>query len=548
MRNYNYHPFITEWMQAVERGYVHSCKEMKQLMSFIRTVLSDSNVEFRVEIVEEYVRIAEQYYFPLMPDQKFYAALILGLFYKDTGLLVFNQIFIMAGRGWGKNGFISTLVHFMISEHHGVRKYNVDIVATSEEQAMTSFCEVYDCIDEMGAKGKRLYQYNKTQIQDRKTKSILRFRTSNAKTKDGGRPGCVIFDEIHQYENYQNIKVFTGGLGKVDLPRRIYITSDGEVRDGVLDDYKERCRKILMGEIKHNGFLPIIMKLDTIQEVGKKELWDKANPRINYNLTLKHEIETEYEEMLENESLKEAFITKRMNLVYISKTRTVCEWEDLMTACKQSWPDLIGEKCIGSIDFAELSDFASAGLRLKKNGKHYFRQHTWIHEKALQLKNYNIDIDECVRMGWATIVKEKDHLTIPAELIAEWFHEQAAAGYYIQKIKIDNFRWPVVKEVLEKAGLPEIELVRSGPITYNKVAPVIDNLFANQQLGLEDDKLMRWYIWNTAREKDKKGNINYYKIEPERRKTDGFFCFVHGLIEDELEETKELQFYDVVTY
>ena len=548
MRRYKYHEYINDWMRAVEQNKVHSCKEIKQLMPLIRTVLDNPNVEFRAHHVEEYVRITEKYYFPLMPDQKFYASLILSLFYKDTGELVFPTVFIMAGRGWGKNGFITSLATYMMEESHGVHKYNIDIVATAEDQAMTSFNEMYDFVVDLGDKGKKLYDYNKTRITNRKTRSQLRFRTSNAKTKDGGRPGCVIFDEIHAYEDYENIKVFTGGLGKVPHPRRIYITTDGEVREGVLDDYKERATRILEGETEHNGFLPIIMKLDSIQEVGKPELWDKANPRINHNSTLKTQIESEFEEMLEIESLKEAFITKRMNLPYVSKTRTVCTWEDLVACCELPYPNISGLNFTGSVDFADLRDFASAGIRTKKDGKHIYLEHSWVHENSLELTNYNIDIQEAVKEGWLTVVKKNEHATIPPDLIADWFLEQASEGYHITKIKVDGFRYPALKECFEGRGLPEVQLIRSGYISHNKVAPVLDKIFANHEIILPDSKLFRWYVWNVKREVDKKGNISYYKIEPIKRKTDGFFCLLHNLIDDDLEEVRPIKIYNVMTY
>lgn len=546
-RTYRYHPFITEWLRDVEQGKVHACKEQKQLMPLVRKVLDDPNVKFDPYHPEEYARITEKYFFKLMPDQKFYAALILGLTYKDTGLLVFDQIFLMAGRGWGKNGFISSLAFYFTTSNYKVKNYNVDIVATSEDQAKTSYEDIYNVIEELGEKGKRIYDYNLKKIKNRKYKSTIRYKTSNAKTKDGGRPGCVIFDEIHAYENYDQIKVFTGGLGKVPFPRRIYITTDGEIRDGVIDDYKERAARILDGEEEHNGFLPIIMKLDNLQEVGKENLWDKANQRINYDATLKNEIKTEYLEMLSNESLKEAFITKRMNIPYISQVKTVCTREDLMFACKNhEWIDLREKTCIGSIDFADLRDFASAGLRWKIGGKTYFKQHSWIHEKSLELTNYNINIRECVEKGWVTIVKKDEHLTIPPSLIAEWFLQKADEGIYISKIKGDSFRMNALKETFEKMGLPEIEEVRSGSYSHNKTAPIIDTIFANQTIVLEDDKLMRWYIWNTKREVDKKGNVTYKKIEPVKRKTDGFFCLLHSLIDDDLEESSELISYDPI--
>ena len=532
MKNYKYHEYIDNWMLKVERGKVHSCREQKALMPFLRTILDSEEIEIKSKEIYDAVNLMEKYFFELIDFQKFITALIVGVFYKETQLLVFNQIFIMMGRGSGKNGFVSALSFYFMSDKHNIKQYHVDIVATSEEQAQTSFFDVYDIIDE-NKRIQKLFHYTKEKITFNKTKSTLKFRTSNAKTKDGGRPGCVIFDEIHQYGNYDNIKVFTGGLGKKPRPRRIYITTDGELREAVLDNFKDRAKRILSGEIPHGGFLPIIFKMDSIQEVGKPNLWDKAIPRIEYDLDLKTQIATEYEEMLEDAGMKEAFITKRMNIPYASEDKVAVSWEEILDTKNHEWPDLEGSPCIGTLDYADLKDFASCGLYLKYNGKRFFKQHTFIHYKSLEFTRYNIDINEAVKNGWATIVKDTPIIT--PGVIAKWFMEQSST-YSIKKVVGDRFRITAIQEAFEEAGIP-FEGLFFGSISQNKIHPIVTRMFAERSIALEDDKLMRWYINNTGVKKDGKGNYTYFKIDPKKRKTDGFFSLLHGIhSDDQLED------------
>lgn len=61
---------------------------------------------------------------------------------------------------------------------------------------------------------KKNFYWNKEEIINLKTKSKIKFRTNNPKGKDGLRSGKVDFDEIHAYQNWENINVFTTGLGK----------------------------------------------------------------------------------------------------------------------------------------------------------------------------------------------------------------------------------------------------------------------------------------------------------------------------------------------
>lgn len=544
MTNYRYHEYIDTWIELVENGKVHTCEEQKLLIDFVKKVLDDPNVYIDHERIYESVRVVEDYFpFELIHFQKFLFCFVDGVFYKDTGDLVFDDHFWYMGRGSGKNGLISCVSFYLQSDKHGVKNYNIDIVATSEEQAKTSFDEVYQVIED-NPKLQRFFTYTKELITFKKTNSKLRFRTSNAKTKDGGRPGAIIFDEVHQYENYDNIAVHLGGLGKVPKPRRFYITTDGEVRESVLDDLKEKSLRVLRGEDPHNGFFPFICKMDSEDEVNNPELWEKAIPRINHDKTLKRTVLKEYNDMKQSSELVVAFYTKRMNLPKQDKAKAVASWEEIK-ATNQAIPDLAGNECIGAIDFSDLRDFCSVGLLFKHEGKRIFIQHTFIHEKSLQMTKFNIDIQEAVDLGLATIVKGAP--IIPEDIVYNWFAEQSEF-YVIKKVVADRHRITALKDKFDAEGL-ELQGIASGYITHSKLHPIITKLFAENKLIFGDDKLMRWYCNNVYVDTDKKGNKSYLKIEPIKRKTDGFFAFLHAMsVEEELIEASNNYMLGTITF
>ncbi len=533
-RTYNYHPYISIWMRNVEQGLIPSCNEQKLLMKFLRPILDSDRVEFRSRDIEKSISMLERHFpFNMHDYQKFRFAIFYGLYEKGTDFPVFNENFNMWGRGTGKNGTASMDSFFLVSEFNGIRKYDVNFVATSEDQARTSPDEIRDVLENNPKLYKKLFYWNKVDIKYKKTASNIKYLTANAKTKDGGRPGAVIFDEVHQYENYDIINVLTGGLGKVAKPRIIYLTTDGYVRDSVIDDLKKKSLRVLKGEEDHNGFFPFIFKMDNIQEFGKPELFAKAIPRLDYDSTLKRQVMKEYNNALYNDDLKEAFILKRLNLAYESKSKTVTSWENLIKACKQKMPDLDGLECIGSVDFAEIEDFCSVGLTFKKDGKHIFTEHTFIHEESIKSKKYEkIDINLLEKEERITVVR--GYPVIPTDMIAEWFMKMANK-YYIKKVYADRFKYVALKDSFEKVGL-ELVGVPNGTISHNQLAPVISDMFANGNVILDDNKLIRWYFWNVKVVTDKKGNKSYEKIEPLKRKTDGFFSFLHGLIATELND------------
>ena len=49
--------------------------------------------------------------------------------------------------------------------------------------------------------------------------------------------------------------------------------------------------------------------------------------------------------------------------------------------------------------------------------------------------------------------------------------------------------------------------------------------------------MMRWYTWNVKAVTDKKGNVNYEKIEERSRKTDGFMAMAAAIsAEDKIKQ------------
>lgn len=526
-------------MHKIEKRKIPSCKEQKLLMPFLRKVLDDPNTEIRADVINEGVELLHRYFpFKMHDFQLFRFAILYGLFRKDNGFPVFRQSFNMWGRGTGKNG-IAAMDAFYLSTSSGSNNYHVDIVANSEKQAKVSFRILYNLIKD-NQKLDRMFNRTKELITYGKTNSEIGYLTSNAGTKDGGQQGAIIFDEVHEYENRDIIDVLIGGLGKTDIPGRvIYLTTDGDVREAVIDELKEKSRQILEGERSHNGFLPIIFKLDNLTEVGKPELFVKAIPRLPYSAVLEDQVMSEYDDIDISSEAKEAFITKRMNLAYVSKEKSVASWEDVLATKDHVWPDFTGSECIGSVDYAELRDFASVGLHFKKDGKHYFKQHSFIHEESLKLTDYNVNVQESVEQGFATIVRGVP--IIPTDMIAEWFVEQAKT-FYIKKVYTDRFRFVPLKDSFEKIGL-ELDDIPNGYISHTKLEPIIARMFAEHTLVFEDDKMMRWYAWNVKVETDKKGNRSYLKINPEKRKTDGWFSFLHGLYGTEINgDLKEVPF------
>lgn len=541
--------YVDEYIQLYKSGKVKFNEERKLLVDYLeKYVLCRDDLYFDDDLIEKCIRFGEKWYFPLVPFDKFLIAFVF-LFYKNKRRVFYRKHLWMFGRGGGKNGLISVITHFLISELHGIENYNISIVANSEEQAKTSPDEIKNTVRAHETL-QRHFKSTETQTVCKKTGSILKYRTSNGETKDGLRDGAVVFDEIHQYASNKDVRVHISGLGKRPFPREFYIGTDGYVRDGFIDRMKEKALKVLKGEARPNALFPFICKLDSEQEVDDPSNWEKANPMLSeprgeYAQGLYETILEEYEDLEDDPSNREEFMTKRMNLPVQDLERSVAKWEEIL-ATNRPIPDLQGRECIGALDFASIRDFAACGLLFRDGDDYIFITHSFVRKEFADIYyGYSRKAGECKKQKFAPIKEWEqkglltvvDEPTIDPQRVVEWF-AQMREIYNIKKIVADNFRLEAIRASLEAEGF-EIDPIKNPKAIHSLLAPRIEMAFANHKIIFGDNPLMRWYTQNVLVVIKKDGNKVYEKKEPVRRKTDGFQCFVHAMFRaDEIQENE----------
>ena len=123
--------------------------------------------------------------------------------------------------------------------------------------------------------------------------------------------------------------------------------------------------------------------------------------------------------------------------------------------------------------------------------------------------------------GLLTIVNDVE---INPAIIADWIAQQRLV-YDIEKIAIDSYRYTVLSRALRDVGYDanekQVKLVR--PSDIMQVVQKISSMFIG------------------------KNSFKYGKIEPKRRKTDGFMAFVNAVIlEEELPDAIDFEALPVI--
>ncbi|EJI7154987.1 terminase large subunit [Enterococcus faecalis] len=548
---------VDYYIQQYKKGEIKLNKERIELIEYLeRDILSRDDIYFNDKMIDDCINYGEKWFFELQPFQKFLIAFVF-LYFKKNNRNFYRKFLWMFGRGGGKNGLLSVVLNFLQTELHGILDYNISIVANSEDQAKTSFEEIYNTI-KRNKTLQKAFEYGKTVITSKKTGSYIRFRTSNGDTKDGLRDGAVAFDEIHQYPSNKDVKVHISGLGKKPNPREFYVGTDGYVREGFLDSLKEKAKRVLNGSSRPNAIFPFICKLDSEDQVTESENWELANPMFHqplseYAESLLETIFEEYEDLEDDPSNREEFMTKRMNLPVTDLERSVASYEEIMNT-NRPLPNLEGRQAIGCLDFASLRDFAACGLLFKDKDDYVFKTHSFVRKQfadiyygysrkaSEQTKERFAPIKEWENRGLLSVV---DGATIEPQTVVDWFVEQRYK-YGVTKIVADNFRMDVLRPLLIAAGF-EVVVIKNPRAVDSLLAPRIETAFANRHIIFGENPLMRWYTNNVLVKTNNDGNKTYLKKEEVRRKTDGFKAFVCGMyLADELTDYNFEDAFDIL--
>lgn len=556
---------IDEYIKFVEENPNETDDEIKLLIkNIVKPTLSRDDVFFDEEMFHKAVKYCEKWYYKLFPYQKFAYALFFMYDKNNIDIVIFPDILIVMARGNGKDGMIMPLANFLQTHYYNVKNYHIDIVATSEEQALNSFNVVYNMLESNKNIMKKYFYWNKTEVINKITHSILRYNTANAKTKDGKQTGMIIFNELHAYENYKQINVYSSGLGKIKHARTVTITTNGTVRDGPLDEKLSMSKLVLNGEENFLGLLPVIYKINDLNtvdipmkkflETGNKQdiditAWVQANPSLRYMSILKNELIRDYLKMRKQKSYRVEFYAKRMNLPQQDEEQAVTDWNNILKASYENIDKEIprttgkieGRKAIIGIDYASLNDFASAGFLFKIDGEYIWRQRTWICSKSKFFGDIKFPFDNIGQEGFQDFVVVNTE-TIDAEEIIIWLITEMSK-YNIQKWAMDMYRFLLLKSIFEKYGISietkdnpygQVRMIRRFDSIMAIVAPRIEVAFAEGKINIGNSAIMRWAINNTAIKISKDGNKKYEKIEPKLRKNDPFMAFVAAMSVQEL--------------
>lgn len=320
------------------------------------------------------------------------------------------------------------------------------------------------------------------------------------------------------------------GASKLDDYIIIATSSEGTVRNGAGDTIKMELMDILKGEYINPHVSIWWYKLDSIDEVGKPEMWIKANPNIGKTVTYEtYQLDVERAEKAP--AARNDILAKRFGLPMEGYTYFFTYEETIPHRKRSYW----GLPCSLGIDLSQGDDFCSFTFLFPlSNGRFGIKTRNYI-SSLTQMKlpaAMRIKYDEFMKEGSLIVLEGKvlDMTDVYDDLdrhISECEYDVLSVGYDPYNAKEFIERWQT------ENGPLGIEKVIQGVISETVPLGELKTLAEEKMLWF-DEELMSFAMGNCITLEDTNGNRKLlkkryeHKIDSVAAMMDAYIAYKHN--------------------
>ena len=320
------------------------------------------------------------------------------------------------------------------------------------------------------------------------------------------------------------------GASKLDDYIIIATSSEGTVRNGAGDTIKMELMDILKGEYINPHVSIWWYKLDSIDEVGKPEMWIKANPNIGKTVTYEtYQLDVERAEKAP--AARNDILAKRFGLPMEGYTYFFTYEETIPHRKRSYW----GLPCSLGIDLSQGDDFCSFTFLFPlSNGRFGIKTRNYI-SSLTQMKlpaAMRIKYDEFMKEGSLIVLEGKvlDMTDVYDDLdrhISECEYDVLSVGYDPYNAKEFIERWQT------ENGPLGIEKVIQGVKTETVPLGELKTLAEEKMLWF-DEELMSFAMGNCITLEDTNGNRKLlkkryeHKIDSVAAMMDAYIAYKHN--------------------
>lgn len=503
--------------------------DMKSDNYFFDTTEADKRIHF----IEHVIKLTKSPFYgqqmKLFDFQKAFISALYGFKMLDNTDRFQRSIFLIARKN-GKSEFCSALLLTeMIIGGKGL-----DIVCSSNDDSQASI--LTDAVDTMRTMIDP--ESIDTWRNQRNIKCIITdnkiFKLSDkTRNKEGRNIDIAVVDEIHEMKDNVIVKSIEQSQSLKINPKLIFITTEGFVNQGFLDNELIRARAILNQEINDRAskrYLIWLYTQDSENEVWQgnqqNRLWEKANPTLGQVKQFNY-LEQQIDLAKQNKSDRVFVLSKDFNIKQ-SNSEAWLKLEDFDYTEKYNLEDFRNFLALGAVDIAETTDLSSAKVLLMnpETNKKYIHSMYFIPEGKLLRsddKSAGAKYQEWANKG---LVKICEGNYIDTSIIADWFFSlYTDYGFRFYKTGYDaKFANEFINK-MDSYGFETESVWQRPEILSQPINMVEADLKTKQIIGLNE--IDKWCLSNATLKIDSRGLGILDKIKGQvSKKIDGAVSLV----------------------
>ena len=493
---------------------------------------SESQAEFVIDFMQCLRHVDGKWYgvpFDLLDWQKKVVREFYGTI-RENGSRQYQYLYLEIPKKNGKSEMAAGLglYHtFGDGEMYG----EVYIVAADKDNAGIVFNAAVGMLEQCRSlrKKARIIESQKI-IRDTVSGTFMRVMSSEAYSKHGYKPSCVIFDELHAQPNRELWDILTFGSGSARFqPVWIVLTTAGDDPDRGSIGWEVHCKAQSILEYRKGNtegnfnnpiWLPVIYGLGADEERIEKEdifnedLWYKCNPSLGETI----EIDTLRQEALDakqSEYSERLFRWLRLNQWISVKA---VGWLPLKIYDKSQAdrPDLRGKRCYGGLDLSSTTDLTAFVLLFPPQDgleKWYVTFKAWITDEKMRERSRrdHVDFEKWSVDGYVEVTRGD---CIDFEFVEDDIYE-AADLYNLRLLGVDPYLSRMITQQVMKREIEVAEI----PQDMKNMSPamkMIEKLLRKHLMEHEENPCARWCFGNVRAAVD--GNEN---MKPMKNKSVG---------------------------
>ncbi len=438
---------------------------------------------------------------------------------SEAGLRAYRYLYLEIPKKNGKSGLAAglALYHTFFDDE---KRGEVYAVAADRDNAGIVFSASLAMLEACPALKKRARVVESQKIiRDRASGTVYKVLSSEAYSKHGYKPSCVIFDELHAQPSRELWDIMTFGAGAArKQPTWIVLTTAGDDpnRKSIGWEIHEKAMGILKARQGDPAFednpawLPIIYGYDG-EDIYNEENWKKANPSLGITISW----ETVRQEALDarqSPGVERLFRWLRLNQWLSVKEvgwLPVTLWDSAQTGVGRE--SLRGLTCYLGLDCSTTNDLtAVTAIFPPQKGLEKWTAifEAWIPEANVieRERRDKVPYRQWARDGYVHITEGDavDYTAVEERILC------FKSEYDVQALGVDPWNSRMLTQRLMQQGVDVVEI----PQTMSGMSPAmkdIERLMRKGDMLHENNPAARWCFGNVRISTDGNENIKPMK-------------------------------------